>query len=44
MIYEDMTEDQKKRAIDTLGDTITKSLYKRWEKPENMYLLTIIGL
>lgn len=44
MIYEDVTEEQKKKAIDTLEDTITKSQDKKWEKPENMDLFTFIGL
>lgn len=44
MIYEDVTEKQKKKAIDTLEDTFTKSQDKKWEKPENMELLTLVGL
>lgn len=44
MIYEDVTEEQKRKAIDTLEDTITKSQDKKWKKPENMELLTLVGL
>lgn len=32
MIYEDVTEEQKRKAIDTLEDTITKSQDKKMEK------------
>lgn len=44
MIYEDVTEEQKRKAIDTLEDTITKSQDKKWKKLENMELLTLVGL
>ncbi len=44
MIYEDVTEEQKRNAIDTLEDVITKSQDKKWKKVQNMELLALVGL
>jgi site-specific recombinase XerD len=44
MIYQDVTEAQKKAAIATLEDTITKSMERKWKSPENKELLSFVGL
>ena len=44
MIYQDVTEAQKKAAIETLEDTITKPMKKKWKSPENQDLLSWVGL
>ncbi|WP_163215645.1 tyrosine-type recombinase/integrase [Bacteroides sp. 519] len=44
MIYQDVTEEQKKAAIETLEDTVTKSLERKWKMPENKGLAAMFGL
>lgn len=44
MIYQDVTEEQKKAAIETLEDTVTKSLERKWKAPENKGLAAMFGL
>lgn len=44
MIYQDVTEEQKRAAIETLGDTITKSMGKKWKMPENRGLAEMFGI
>ena len=44
MIYQDVTEQQKLDAIETLGDTITKTMEKKWKQPTNKDLLAMLGL
>lgn len=44
MIYQDVTEKQKLDAIETLGDTVTKGMTKKWKLDANKDLLTYLGL
>lgn len=44
MIYQDVTEEQKKAAIETLEDSITKSMDKQWKLPKNKGLAAMFGL
>lgn len=44
MIYQDVTEKQKLEAIESLGNTITNSLQKKWKTKENMGLAAMFGL
>lgn len=44
MIYQDVTEEQKKAAIETLEDTVTKSMRKKWKLPENKGLAAMFGI
>lgn len=44
MVYQDVTEKQKLDAIETLGDTVTKAMIKKWKLPSNKDLLTMLGL
>ncbi|WP_175549954.1 tyrosine-type recombinase/integrase [Mariniphaga anaerophila] len=44
MIYQDVTEEQKKAAIETLEDTVTKSMRKKWKLPENKGLAALFGM
>lgn len=44
MIYQDVTEEQKRAAIEPLEDTTTKSMKKKWKFPENKGLAAIFGI
>lgn len=44
MIYQDVTEEQKKAAIETLEDAVTKSMKKKWKLPENTGIAAMFGL
>lgn len=44
MIYQDVTEKQKKEAINTLEDTITKAMPKKWKAAASKDLLAYLGL
>jgi site-specific recombinase XerD len=44
MIYQDVTEEQKKAAIETLEDTVTQSMQKKWKMPENKGLAAMFGI
>ena len=44
MVYQDVTEQQKKEAINTLEDTITKAMPKKWKAAANKDLLAYLGL
>lgn len=44
MIYQDVTEEQKRVAIETLEDTVTKSMTKKWKMPENSGLAAMFGI
>lgn len=44
MIYQDVTEEQKKAAIETLESTVTKSMEKNWKLPKNVGLAAMFGL
>lgn len=44
MIYQDVTEEQKKAAIQTLEDTVTKSMIKKWKLPENSGIAAMFGI
>lgn len=44
MIYQDVTEKQKLEAIETLGDTVTNTMPKKWKIQSNADLLTMLGL
>lgn len=44
MVYQDVTEEQKKAAIETLEDTVTKSMRKKWKLPENKGLAAMFGI
>ncbi len=44
MVYQDVTEEQKKAAIETLEDTITKSMKKKWKLPENKGIAAMFGI
>lgn len=44
MVYQDVTEEQKKAAIETLDDTVTKSMEKKWKLSENKGLAVMFGI
>ena len=44
MIYQDVTEEQKKAAIETLEDTVTKSMEKKWKLPVNKGIAAMFGI
>ncbi len=44
MVYQDVTEQQKKEALSTLEDTITNAMPKKWKSAANMDLITYLGL
>lgn len=44
MVYQDVTEEQKKAAIETLEDTVTKSMRKKWKLPDNKGLAAMFGI
>lgn len=44
MIYQDVTEEQKRAAIETLEDAVTKSMRKKWKTPENKGLAAMFGI
>lgn len=44
MVYQDVTEEQKKAAIETLEDTVTKAMRKKWKLPENKGLAAMFGI
>lgn len=44
MVYQDVTEEQKKTAIETLEDTVTKSMKKKWKLPQNMGVAEMFGV
>lgn len=44
MVYQDVTEQQKKEAINTLEDTITKAMPKKWKTAVNKDLIAYLGL
>lgn len=44
MVYQDVAEEQKKAAIETLEDTVTKSMRKKWKLPENKGLAAMFGI
>jgi integrase/recombinase XerD len=44
MVYQDVTEQQKKEALSTLEDTITKAMPKKWKSAANKDLITYLGL
>jgi site-specific recombinase XerD len=44
MIYQDVTEEQKKVAIETLEDTVTKSMIKKWKLPVNKGIAAMFGI
>lgn len=44
MIYQDVTDKQKLDAIETLGDTVTESMTKKWKTSTNKDLLSMLGL
>lgn len=44
MVYQDVTEQQKKEAVSTLEDTITKAMPKKWKSAANKDLVTYLGL
>lgn len=44
MIYQDVTEEQKKAAIETLESTVTKSMKKKWKIPENKGVAAMFGI
>ncbi len=44
MIYQDVTEEQKRAAIETLEDTVTKSMCRKWKMPENRRLAAMFGI
>jgi hypothetical protein len=44
MVYQDVTEQQKKEAINTLEDTVTKAMPKKWKATVNKDLIAFLGL
>lgn len=44
MVYQDVTEKQKKEALNTLEDTITKAMPKKWKSDANKDLIAYLGL
>ncbi len=44
MIYQDITEEQKRAAIETLEDTVTKAMKKKWKLFENKGVAAMFGL
>ncbi len=44
MIYQDVTEEQKLAAIESLGDVVTKAMTKKWKNPRNLSLASAFGL
>lgn len=44
MIYQDVTEEQKKAAIESLEDTVTKMMTKKWKLPENKGVAAMFGV
>lgn len=44
MIYQDVTEEQKRAAIETLEDTVTRSMNKKWKLKENRGLAAMFGI
>ena len=44
MIYQDVTEEQKRAAIETLEDTVTKAMTKKWKLPENKGIAAMFGV
>lgn len=44
MVYQDITEEQKRAAIETLEDTVTKSMSKKWKMPETKGLAAMFGI
>lgn len=44
MVYQDVTEEQKKAAIETLEDTVTKFMKKKWKLPQNQGLAAMFGI
>ncbi|AYD47379.1 tyrosine-type recombinase/integrase [Arachidicoccus soli] len=44
MVYQDVTEEQKKAAIETLEDTVTKAMKKKWKLPENKGVAAMFGI
>lgn len=44
MVCQDVTEQQKKEAVNTLEDTITKAMLKKWKSADNKDLIAYLGL
>ena len=44
MIYQDVTEKQKLEAIESLGNTITKQMEKKWKSPRVRHLAEAFGI
>jgi len=44
MIYQDVTEKQKKAALESLEDTVTKTMTKKWKLPENKGVAAMFGV
>lgn len=44
IVYQEVTEQQKKEAINTLEDTIKKAMPKKWKATANKDLLAYLGL
>ena len=44
MIYQDVTEKQKLEAIESLGNTITKQMEKKWKSPRVRHLDEAFGI
>jgi integrase/recombinase XerD len=44
MVYQDVTDDQKKEAIKSLENNVTQTMKKKWTMPENRSLTTMFGI
>lgn len=44
MVYQDVTDEQKKDAIKSLENNVTQTLEKKWKMPTNRSLAAMIGI